>query len=380
MATKMFNLGTSSTDLSDIAEEIGWLSFEMGPIRPPSEGGSASLLIRATRNCPWNRCKFCYGSSYQRQKFQLRSVADVKKDIDAARKIADLIKQASWKLGNAGAVNEFVAVSLVRGNPDLNHNVSFIHVVNWLASGGKTAFLQDADSLIMPTDDLVEVIKYLKETFPTLERITSYARSHTVARKSPEELKALHEAGLTRVHMGLESGDDELLAFVEKGATSAQHIEAGRKAKEAGLEVSEYVMPDLGGRARSEQHARNTARVLNEINPDFIRFRPFLPRLNTPLYEDYLKGELELSSPHERLKELKTLVENLNVTSRLVFDHFLNPAYRLNGNVIHLFHQDYQGYKFPEEKNRVLELIKYGRSLDEQKFLQAEELIGAPNL
>lgn len=376
----MFNLNTGAFDLGPTAGEIASLSFEMGPIRPPSEGGAASLLIRATRNCPWNRCTFCYGSSYQHQKFQIRPVTDVRRDIDTAARIASLIKQASWKLGAAGAVNDFVATALVRSEPELNHHVSFIHVINWLASGAKTAFLQDADSLIMPARDLLEVVRHLKGTLPSLERITSYARSHTVARKTIEELKELREAGLTRIHMGLESGDDEVLALVEKGVTGAQHIEAGRKAREAGLQVSEYVMPDLGGRARSDQHARNTARVLNAINPDFIRLRPFLPRLNTPLYEDYLKGQIELSSPHQRLIELRTLIENLDVTSRLVFDHFLNPAYRVNGNVVHLFSQDYQGYKLPEEKSSLLRLIEQGLAMDEQKFLHAEELIGTPSL
>lgn len=367
-------------NLSDIAAEISQLDFEMGPIRPPSEGGSSSLLIRATRNCPWNRCTFCYGSSYGGKKFQLRPVAEVKNDIDSAGNIARLISEASRALGNAGAINESVAVALVRSNPELNHHTGFIHVINWLASGGRTAFIQDADSLIMPTRDMVEILKYLKVTFPSLERITSYARSHTIARKSLEELKKLHEAGLTRLHFGLESGDDEILTSVAKGVTSAQHIEAGKKAKEARLEVSEYVMPDLGGPARSDQHARNTARVLNEIDPDFIRLRPFLPRLNTPLYEDYLKGDVQLSSPHQRLRELKTFVEALNVSSRLVFDHFLNPAYRVQGEMVHLFKQDYQGYKLPDEKGEVLELIEQGLGIDEQQFVHAEELIGTPSL
>lgn len=367
-------------NISHIAEEIARLSFEMGPIRPPSEGGSSSLLIRATRNCPWNRCTFCYGSSYQRQKFALRPVADIKADIDAAARIGSLIKKASRVLGVGGEVDGTVAAALVRSNRELNQHVSFIHVINWLASGGRTAFLQDADSLIMPTEDLVEVITYLKATLPSLERITSYARSHTVARKSGEELNALRAAGLSRLHFGLETGDDELLARIEKGVAAAQHIRAGRQAKAAGLEVSEYVMPDLGGPGMSEQHARNTARVLNEINPDFVRFRPFLPRLNTPMHEDYVNGKVTLSPPHARLRELKTLIENLEVTSRLVFDHFLNPAYRSNGLLVHLFTQDYQGYKMPGAKAELLGLIERGLAIDEGRWVTAEELIGAPSL
>jgi radical SAM superfamily enzyme YgiQ (UPF0313 family) len=357
-------------------EGLSKLSFEVGPIRPPSEGGSHSLLLRATRNCPWSRCKFCYGLIYNREKFQLRTVDDIKKDIDAAREIAEAIKGASWKLGYGGAVNEDVGTVLIRSDPSLNTNQSFILVFNWLYFGGKTVFLQDANTLIMPSDELLEVLKYLKETFPTIERVTSYARAKTLAKKTPEELKELRQAGLSRLHVGLETGDDELLKYVDKGVTSAEQIQAGKKAKEAGFELSEYVMPDLGGRDRSDQHARNTAKVLNEINPDFIRLRPFVPGPGIPLYEDCSKGVLQLSSPHERLQEIRILVENLNVTSRLCFDHFLNSWYRDRSRRYTLFKQDYEGYKFPEEKNKVLELIEEGLKIDESVHIHVKDIIG----
>ena len=357
-------------------EGLSKLSFEVGPIRPPSEGGSHSLLLRATRNCPWSRCKFCYGLIYNREKFQLRTVADIKKDIDAAREIAEAIKGASCKLGYGGAVNEEVGTALIRSDPSLNTNQSFILVFNWLYFGGKTVFLQDANTLIMPSDELLEVSKYLKEAFPTIERVTSYARAKTLAKKTPEELKELRKSGLTRLHVGLETGDDELLKYVDKGVTSAEQIQAGKKAKEAGFELSEYVMPDLGGRARSDQHARNTAKVLNEINPDFIRLRPFVPGPGIPLYEDCSKGVLQLSSPHERLQEIRILVENLNVTSRLCFDHFLNSWYRDRSRRYTLFKQDYEGYKFPEEKNNVLELIEEGLRIDESVHIHVKDIIG----
>ena len=362
----------SKCDIEGLSE----LSFEVGPIRPPSEGGSHSLLLRATRNCPWSRCKFCYGLIYNREKFQLRTVADIKKDIDAAREIAEAIKGASWKLGYGGAVKEEVGTVLIRSDPTLNTNQSFVLVFNWLYFGGRTVFLQDANTLIMPSDELLEVLKYLKEAFPTIERVTSYARAKTLAKKTPEELKELRKSGLTRLHVGLETGDDELLKYVDKGVTSAEQIQAGKKAKEAGFELSEYVMPDLGGRDRSDQHARNTARVLNEINPDFIRLRPFVPGPGMPLYEDYSKGVFKLSSPHERLQEIKILVKNLNVTSRLCFDHFLNSWYRDRSRRYTLFKQDYEGYKFPEEKNKVLELIEEGLKIDESVHIHVKDIIG----
>ena len=351
-------------------------SIEIGPIRPPSEGGSYSLLIRVTRNCPWSRCKFCYGSPYDREKFQLRAVEDIKRDIQAAKAISDEINKVSWQLGYAGKVNNIVAATMIRSNPNLSTNTSFVAVFNWLSSGARTAFLQDADSLIMRTPELVEVIKYLKDMFPSLERVTSYARAKTIYKKTIEELKNIRAAGLTRLHVGLETGDDELLKHVDKGVTPEQQIIAGRKAKEAGFELSEYVMPGLGGRARSEQHARNTARVLNQINPNYIRLRPFVPRPDTPLFDEYQEGSFQLSSPHERLRELRTMIEGLSVTSRVCFDHFMNSWRKESGEV--LFNQDYEGYKFPEEKQKVLELIEEGLRVKESAHIHARDLMTMP--
>ncbi len=353
-------------------------TFEIGAIRPPSEGGSYSLLIRVTQNCPWSRCKFCYGTPYNREKFQLRAVEDIKKDIQAAKAIGDEIKQVSWQLGYAGQINNIVGSTIIQREPTLSESHSFVTVFNWLSSGGYTAFLQDADSLSMRTPDLIEVIKYLMETFPSLERITSYARAKTIYRKTMEELKGIRTAGLNRLHVGLESGDDELLKFIDKGVTAEQHIIAGRKAKEAGFEFSVYVMPGLGGPTMSEQHAKNTARVLNEINPHYIRMRPFVPRPNTPLFDEYERGEFQISSPHERLRELKTMIEALSVTSRVCFDHMMNGWRKESGEL--LFTQDYEGYKFPEEKGRVLELIEEGLRVSESMHVDAKDMVAMPHL
>lgn len=359
-----------------IIEKLAHLSFEIGAIRPPSEGGSHSLLLRVTRNCPWSRCKFCYAIMYDRAKFQLRSVEDIKQDIDIINEIAEGIKEASWKLGYGGRINEYVGTALLQSESSLRTNQSFILVFNWLYFGARTVFLQDANSLIMPTNDLLAVLRYLREIFPTVERVTSYARAKTLAKKTLDELKELRQAGLSRLHVGLETGDDELLKYVDKGVTSEEQIQAGRKAKEAGFELSEYVMPGLGGMERSDQHARNTARVLNEIDPDYIRLRPFVPGPGTPLYEEYSKGGFKLSSPYERLREIKTLVENLNVKSRLCFDHFLNSWYRDSTHRNTLFKQDYEGYKLPEEKTEVLKLIEEGLRIDESVHIHVKDVIG----
>ena len=370
--------------------KLNTYSFEIGPIRPPSEGGSFSLLLRVTKNCPWSRCAFCYGRFYNRERFELRSVDEVKADIDSVKAISDEIKALSWRLGFAGRI-EPLATALqssllygqdVRnlGEDELKNVQCVVNVYNWLVYGGKTVFLQDADTPIMYTDQLVEVIRYLKEIFPSIERITSYARSKTIAKKKPEELSQLRQAGLIRLHVGLETGDDKLLKYINKGVTAEEHIRAGKKALEAGFELSEYVMPGLGGKSMWIQHATNTARVLNEINPHFIRLRPFVPSSDTPMLEAYQRGEFELTSPHERLQEIKLMIENLEVTSGVCFDHNLNASYRSGNRLIPLMKQDYSGYRFPEEKEVVLELIDKGLQLDEKAFVDVKDSVGIHQL
>ncbi len=359
--------------------EPSQLSFEIGPIRPPSEGGSNSLLIRTTRNCSWNKCKFCYGVVFNRRKFERRTSEEIKKDIDTVKTFADAINSTSKVLGYAGEITNELISDMISRDQGLQANESFFMVLNWLHSGAGTVFLQDANSLIMPTVQLVEILEYLKKTFPHISRITSYARSKTIENKTEDELRSIKRAGLTRLHIGFETGDDEILKYVNKGVTAEIHILAGKKAKKAGFEISEYVMIDLGGKDKSRQHAKNTARVLNEINPDFIRLRPLRLRPDVPLYEDYLKGKLKLSSPYERLQEIKILVENLNITGRLCFDHFMNGWYRDKSRRRTLFKQDYDGYKFPKEKADVLNLIKQGMALDESVHLHYKEVTGLKN-
>ncbi|MEM2273596.1 MAG: radical SAM protein [Candidatus Bathyarchaeia archaeon] len=366
-------------------ESLRELSFEMGPIRPPSEGGSSSLLIRVTRNCPWSQCKFCYGTLYNREKFQVRSLEEIKRDIDAAKAISDLLMAIAKKLGGvswaARVVDPYFLYEKDLAELDegeFKNFQSIVNVFNWIRSGGKSVFLQDADSLILPTNKLTEILAYLRQTFPSLKRITSYARAKTLARKTPEELKELYAAGLSRLHVGLETGDNDLLKYVNKGVTSQELISAGRKVKEAGFELSLYWMPGLGGKAMTKQHAINTARVLNEMNPDFMRTRRFIPRRGTPLYEEWRNGIFQLLSPHEELKEIQMVVERLEITGRVCFDHYINPAYRTNFGYVWLFKQDYEGYKFPEEKTRVLEIIERGLKIDETLYIHAEDLVEKP--
>jgi radical SAM superfamily enzyme YgiQ (UPF0313 family) len=337
-------------------EFFGDYFFEVGLYRPPSEGGSYSLLLRFTRNCPWNQCTFC--SMYKNEKFSFRTAEEIKRDIDTIAAMCRDLGLISFELGFQGEINRKVIIEMINRNPELNTSHGFLMVLNWLQAGGKTAFLQDANSPSMQTETLVEVLRYLRQTFPSLERVTSYARSKTLARKSLEELKAICLAGLDRVHIGLETGDDELLKRVKKGVTAAEHIEGGRKAMKAGFQVSEYWMPGLGGKERWENHARNTARVLSAINPHYIRSRPFVPSPESPIFEEFQSGEVHLLTGEEQLRELKIMIEELDVTSKVCFDHAGNYWRNRRGHL--LFTQDYEGYPFPDQKMKVLALIEEG--------------------
>jgi len=323
-------------------------SFELGPIRPPSE--AYSLLIRATRNCPWNRCQFC--PVYKGQKFELRPTEDVLKDIQTAKAIAAEIRELTWGMGYGGRVREVAATIYSQ----YQHNASVSNVALWLWAGSESAFLQDANTLIMRTPDLVRVVSLLKQAFPELTRITSYARSKTAAKKSVEELKELKDAGLSRLHIGLESGSDAVLSYVKKGVTAEEHIKGGRKVKEAGISLCEYVMPGLGGRTMSSDHVTGTATVLNEIDPDYIRLRTLHVREDMPLWSRIQGDGFELQTEDKVVEEIGSLIAKLEVTSQLKSDHIMNLLPEIEG-------------KFPEAKSECMATINRYLALSTQERL-----------
>jgi radical SAM superfamily enzyme YgiQ (UPF0313 family) len=239
--------------------------YEQGVIRPPSE--ASSLLVRVTRNCPWNQCVFC--PAYKGTKFSKRSVDEIKGDIDSMAK-------------------EYGGYAFV-----------------------ESAFLQDADSLLLPIPDLLEILKYLKQKFPGVKRITSYARARTLERKSVEELKELREAGLTRIHVGMESGSAAVLKMIKKGITPDDIIGGGTRVMEAGISLSEYIMPGIGGRSFSEEHAIETARVLNIVKPDFIRVRTFAMHPASPMQKKVEEGTFVPMTDDEIVAEVRLLVSLL---------------------------------------------------------------------
>lgn len=259
------------------------MRYEGTIYRPPSEAGS--LLIQATIGCPHNKCTFC--KMYKDIKFKIRPVQDIKEDLLAAR----------------------------------NYYGEFV----------ESLFFPDGNTILMKTDQLVEIFEYASELFPHLSRITVYGSARFVNRKSLDDLKRLYQAGLRRVHTGMESGDDITLARISKGTTSQEIIAAGKKLKEAGLEVSEYYLTGVGGLERSREHAINSAKTLSQFSPNFIRIRTLVPYPGTPLYEEWERGSFQPLTAHQAMQEVRLLIENLECeNTMLLSDHIANYA-NING-------------------------------------------------
>lgn len=279
-------------------------TYDFPPYRPPNEAQSG--LIRVTRGCPWNQCAFCF--MYKNIRFEAKPVETVKEDVRKARQI----------FRSAGSL-----------------------------------FLGDSDNLVHK--DLPEIVAYIREVFPEAKRITSYARAKTILKRKMTFLTAVHEAGLDRLHIGLESGDSAVLDRLCKGAKPEEMAEAGQKARQAGFEVSFYVLSGAGGRSRWKQHAVNSAKVLNDAKPDFIRLRTLTLKQGTPLKEMLERGEFEITPPLERLKEVRLFVKSLDLKKcDLVSDHVTNYLWS-EGAVI------YQGIagNLPDDKKSMIRTLDH---------------------
>lgn len=319
-------------------------SFEQGPIRPPSE--AHSLLVRVTRNCPWNQCAFC--PVYKGRRPSNRDTAEVLADIDAMAAAADVLRRDGAGPGDPDDPFAACRVAVRRGAvpPEA------AQVALFLADGGRSAFLQDADPLSVPPAKLAEIVRRVRERFPGLERVTTYARAATLARRSADGLREVREAGLTRVHVGLESGADAVLRRIAKGCTAEQAIDAGRKTLAAGFELCFYVMPGLGGRGSSAEHAQGTARVVREVaaaaapeRPLFVRLRTTAVSPGTPLADELAAGRYELPDDVEIARELRDFLAALGEARlRLVSDHSLNLLPELEG-------------EWPADRDRLLGVV-----------------------
>ncbi len=316
-----------------------YLGFEQGPIRPPSE--AYSLLIRITRNCPWNRCTFC--PVYKDTRFSLRPIEHVIEDIDRVNNYIKAIGETTDEDGNSSRA----AVAGILSEVEPFDDQAYYAALQWYFSGRmKSVFLQDANSPVIKTNDLVRILEHLRKRFPGIERVTSYARSQTVARKKDEDIKALADAGLNRIHIGMESGSDTILKMTDKGTTKEHHIRAGLKVKNAGMELSEYYIPGLGGEKLWRENAIETADAMNRIDPDFIRLRTLALPESTPLFHEYNKGNFDKCREVTIVKEMLLFIESLDrITGIIKSDHILN-----------LF-EDFEG-KMPEDREKLTGMLK----------------------
>ena len=260
-------------------------------IRPPVE--AYSLLIPVTGGCSWNKCRFCgtYNGIYGvRQDYAIRKLEDVLKDID------------------------------IRADQGYH---------------GYPVFLAGGNPTSAPTEYLVQIIKHVRLKLRDVVRVSCYAKALDILRKTDDELKQLADAGLTIVYMGLESGSSKVLRIMKKGNNAESMIKAGKKILNAGIKLSLYILLGLGGKKYSEVHVKETARVLTEINPTMFRFRTLGVIPNTPLWDDWSKGEFQLLSPVEYLMETRDIIANLgdNVTSQVFNDHANNYCYIETPNI-----------------------------------------------
>lgn len=296
-------------------------------------------MIRVTRNCPWNQCTFC--PVYKGAKFSRRPVDHVLKDIESVRLAVEAILQAreSQERNLFSEARQFDQIA----NRD---RLALQAASHFVANGMESVFIQDGNSLMIKPEDMISILRRLKEAFPSVKRITSYARSQTVAKISDEDLKSIAEAGLNRIHIGMESGSDNVLTMVKKGVDKATQIVAGQKVKRAGMELSEYYMPGLGGRKLSRENALETADAMNQIDPDFIRFRTLAIPNGAPIAELYKAGDFDKMGDIETAQELLLFLESLEgISSTVKSDHILNLFPEVEG-------------RLPDDKDKMIGPIK----------------------
>jgi radical SAM superfamily enzyme YgiQ (UPF0313 family) len=301
-------------------------------IRPPSEWRSYFLPL--TSGCSNNTCAFC---NYYGARLQMREMDEVKKEIDA---LATYVKRGIC----------------LPGIPQIVYQIGD----SW---DGKKVFLQDGDALVYPFPRLKEALHYLNEKFPDLERIGTYATPQDILRRSLDQLRELRELKLSIFYMGIESGDDKVLQKVGKGVTHQELVEAGRKVKEAGITLSVTVILGLGGVEGSKEHALETAKVLNEIDPDYGGALTLTMVPGTPLYEQWEQGEFHLISPIQSLEELKTIIENSNFTNCFFSSMHASNYFSVRGTL-------------PQDKERMLREIEEVLAARDPSLLRPEFLRG----
>ncbi|MFC2005972.1 radical SAM protein [Chloroflexota bacterium] len=301
-------------------------------LRPPSEWQSYYLPL--TSGCSNNTCTFC---SYYGSKLRIRDLDEVKREIDAV----------------ALYVRSGICL------PDIP-DIVYIISNEW---DGKGVFLQDGDALAYPFSKLKTALQYLNQKLPSIERVATYATAQDILRRSPSELQDLRELKLGILYMGLESGDDETLRRVAKGIDSQQIIEAAKRAKEAGMLISIMVILGLGGIERSEKHAFETSRILNEMDPDYVGALTLNLSPRAPLYQEWKEGRFSPLSPFQSLKELMIIMENSSFTNCFFSSMHASNYFAIRG-------------RLPQDKERMISELEYIIRKGDPSSLRPEFLRG----
>ncbi len=241
------------------------MKYEGAIYRPPSEADS--LILQVTIGCSHNKCTFC--GSFKEKKFRVRSLEEVKEDVEEAKQYARYIRKV---------------------------------------------FIADGDALIIPQKRLVPIVQLIKDSFPSLERIGIYGNTKSILKKSVEELKTLKGLGVGIIYLGVESGDQVTLDRVCKGTVLDKTAEASKRVKDAGIILSVTVLLGLGGVERSRIHAEETGKFLSRIDPDYAGALSVIIVPGTPLAEEVEKGTFTVPDPYMLLEELVIMIKNTNVT------------------------------------------------------------------
>ena len=301
-------------------------------IRPPSE--HASYYLPLTSGCSNNSCTFC---NFSFSNLGIRDLEDVKQEIDAM----------------SVYVNSRM---LVPGQPRIVYYI----LQEW---DGRKVFLQDGDALVYPYPKLLEALQYLNQKFPNIQRIASYATPQDILRRTVAELKALKDQKLGILYVGVESGDDEILRKIQKNATHDQMVEAAAKVKEAGILLSATVILGLGGVKGSERHVAETARILTEMDPDYAGALTLTLIPGTALYKEWERGEFELITPFDSLRELKGLVENSTFTNCFFSSMHASNYFAIRGSM-------------PKDRDKILKQLNALLSRKDPHMLRPEYMRG----
>ena len=289
------------------------MKYEGIVYRPPSE--ASSLIVQVTIGCAHNKCSFC--SMYKDKKFRIRSLEEIDEDLQDARDKYNYVKRI---------------------------------------------FLADGDSLVLSMDKLRHILLKIKVLFPECKRVSAYATPKDILRKTAEELEELRRLGIGILYMGIESGSDTILREIQKGVTSSEIIEAGKKIKDSGIKLSVTFISGIGGKDKWKENAVESAKVINSINPDYVGLLTLMVEPSTNIYESIKHGDFKILNPEEVMLETRELIKNIQVQECIFRSNHASNYVAIGGTL-------------PQDKEKLIDIIddvlsgKYGYKPEELRRL-----------